>query len=87
MENVIHTTGRIEHAHVVAYIADVELELGTGKTLAHVILLFLITAENTDFSDVGFEEAFEDGVAEGASAAGDEEGFVVKQHENSYFFS
>jgi hypothetical protein len=43
---------------------------------AHVILLFFVAGEDADFADVGVEEAVEDGVAEGAGAAGDEEGFV-----------
>lgn len=72
MENVIHATGGIEHAHIIAHITNIELQLRTGKALAHIILLFLITAENTDFSDVGIQKALENGVAEGAGAAGDE---------------
>ncbi|MOA02623.1 hypothetical protein D3C78_1220820 [compost metagenome] len=81
MEDVIHAAGGIQHALVVAHIADIELQLGVGIALAHVILLLLVTAEDADFSDVGVEEALEDGISKGAGAAGDEKGFSVEQSE------
>ena len=86
MENIVHTTSRIEDAHVIAYITDIEFQLRTGEALAHIILLFLVTTENTDFSDVGIQKALEDGVAEGAGAAGDEEGFSIKNRIMHYIF-
>ena len=48
--------------------------------LAHVILLFLVTAENADFSDIGIEEAFEDSVAEGAGATSYLENISIKHY-------
>lgn len=46
--------------------------------MTHVILLLLIAGEDADFLDVAVQEAAEDGVAEAARAAGDEEGFFFK---------
>ena len=47
--------------------------------MAHIILLFLIAAEYADLADISAQKAVEDGVAEAAGAAGDEEG-VVGEH-------
>ncbi|GAA0691779.1 hypothetical protein GCM10009104_18410 [Marinobacterium maritimum] len=76
MVDVIHPTGRVQHAIVITHIANVELELGISVTLTHVVLLLLVTAENANFSDVCVQEAVENGIAEGTGAAGDEESFI-----------
>lgn len=82
MEDEIHTASRVQNAVVIPHIANVELELGVRIALAHVILFFLIPAEDTDFFDVSIQEAVENGVAEGAGAAGDEKAFILKQMES-----
>ena len=82
MENEVHTPGSVQNAVVIPHIANVELELGIGVALAHVILFFLIPAEDTDFFDIGIQEAVENSVAEGAGAAGDEKAFILKQKES-----
>ena len=70
MEDEIHSAHGLLHAALIAHIADVELELGAVVALAHVVLLLLVTAEDANLGDVGVEEALENGVAEGASSAG-----------------
>lgn len=80
MKNVIDTTGGIEHTLIVTHIAYVELQLGAGVMFAHIVLFFLVAAENADFGQIGVQEAFEYGVTEGAGAAGDEKSLVVERH-------
>lgn len=46
----------------------------------HIILLQLISGEKTDSLNVGCKETVQDRVTEGASAADDEERFVIKIH-------
>jgi len=72
VKDEIHTAGGVQNALVIAYIANVKLEFWAGVALTHVILFFLVSAEDADFFDVRVQEAFEDGVAEGAGAAGDQ---------------
>lgn len=67
-----HDAGRVTH------IADIKFQLGIGEIDAHILLLLLIPAEDPDLFDIGSEEAIEDGIAEGAGAAGDEEGFAAE---------
>ena len=51
----------------------------------HVILLLLIPGEDADFTDVAGETAVQDRRAEGAGAAGDEEGGVLINHFKTSF--
>ncbi|MNV92201.1 hypothetical protein D3C71_1867720 [compost metagenome] len=63
MEDVVHSAHGGTYAARIANVADIELELGMVVALAHVILLFLVSAENANFRYVGMEKAFEDGIA------------------------
>lgn len=65
-------------AVVVSYITNVELELVTIQRDAHVLLLFLIAAENPDFGNIGMQEALENRVTEGARAPGNQQSLVFK---------
>lgn len=78
MEDVVDPTAGIQDALVVADITDVEFQFGIGILFSHVILFFLVAAENADFGDVGLQEAAEDGVAERASSAAYEKVFFRK---------
>ena len=49
VKHIVHPAHGRCHAARIANIANVELELGMVVALAHVILLFLVTAENADF--------------------------------------
>ncbi|MNV80637.1 hypothetical protein D3C71_1742540 [compost metagenome] len=53
MKNEVHATTSIQYALIIPHIPYVKFQLRTGIALAHVILLFLVAAENTNFSDVG----------------------------------
>ena len=78
VKDIIHALHRIMDAVVIPYIANVELELGIVQRNAHVLLLLLVTAEDANFTDIGFDEALEHGIAKGAGAAGDHQGLVGK---------
>jgi len=68
-------------AVVVSHVANIELELGMIQGDAHVFLFLFVAAEDAYLGDVGGEEAFEHGVAEGARATGDHQYFVF-EHSN-----
>jgi hypothetical protein len=80
VEDVIDTAHGGRDGMRIAHVADVELQLAVVVKLPHVVLLLLVAGEDADFTDVGVEEAAEDGVAEGAGTAGDQECFVTKNH-------
>ena len=46
--------------------------------MAHVVLLFLVTAENADLADISRQKMLEHGVAKAAGAAGDQQGFIFE---------
>jgi len=81
LEDIIDAIHGRHDACRVAHIADIELQLGIGQADAHILLLLLVPAEDPDFFDIGSKEAVEDGVAEGAGAAGDEKGFATEHYE------
>ena len=84
MEDVIDAGHGVAARLEVADVTDEELDLvgDLGHTglivVAHVVLFFLVAGEDADLGDVGLEEAGEDGVAEGAGAAGNHEGFACE---------
>ena len=84
VENVVHPVHRVLDASQVAHVADVELDLVGGlgalglELVAHVVLLFLVAAENADFADIRLEEAVEHGIAETARAAGNQESLTIE---------
>ena len=45
------------------------------------LLLFLVAAEYADLADIGGKKSAQDGIPEGAGAAGDQEGFVVEHRD------
>ncbi len=72
MEDIVHAMHGITYGLNVSHIADMEFHLSemvrisSLKLMAHIILLFLITRENTDLSHVRGQEVFEDGISKGA---------------------
>lgn len=62
---------------VVADVADIKFYLRIGQVDSHIFLILLITAEDADLLDIGIEKAAQDGVSEGAGAAGDEKGLAA----------
>ncbi|MNY45192.1 hypothetical protein D3C86_1802760 [compost metagenome] len=71
MEDVIHTAHCRAHASRISHIADIELELGMVVALAHVILLFLVTAENSNLSYIRTQKPLEYRITKRAGTAGD----------------
>ncbi|MNL09225.1 hypothetical protein D3C87_1299770 [compost metagenome] len=59
VEDVIHTAHCRAHASRISHIADIELELGMVVALAHVILLFLITAKYSNLRQISIQKTFE----------------------------
>ena len=82
-EDEVHAIECIADAAVVAHIADVVLDLVVLVEVTHIVLLLLVAAEDADLSNIGIQEAFEHGIAEGTGAAGDEDGLISK-HEHSF---
>lgn len=89
---VVHAGHRVTHGARVAHVADVELDLGRVvrklclELVAHIVLLFLVAGEDADLADVGGQEMLQNGGAEGACPAGDEEGGVGKcRHKNNLY--
>ncbi len=84
MEDVVHAGHGVRDGLRVADIADVEFDLVRGfrvlrlELVAHIVLLLFVAGEDADFADVGGKKAAQDGVAEGAGAAGDKKSFPFK---------
>ena len=77
-EHVVHAAHGDVHRLLVAHVADIELDLGVLQPVTHVVLLLLVAREDADLTDVAVQEAAEDGVAEAARAASNEEHFIFK---------
>ncbi|MNE80250.1 hypothetical protein D3C80_1767990 [compost metagenome] len=79
MENVVHTTCRIQNTLVVAHVANVKLQFGAGVAFTHVILFLLITTEDSDFGDICIQETFQDSIAKRSGSAGNQQ-FLAFKH-------
>lgn len=64
VKNIINALDGIFEAVFIADVADVESQLIVVVVKPHIVLFFLVSRKNTDLLDVGFEETFDDGVAE-----------------------
>jgi hypothetical protein len=90
MEHVVHTLHGVFQRAFVAYVANVELNLighfghASLKIVPHVILLLLIAAEDTDFTNVGAKESVKYGIAEAPCTSSYKEDFVFK-YAHKYF--
>ena len=84
MEDVVHAMHGIAAGLEVAHIADIELDLvghlghGRLEVMAHVVLLLLISGEDADFANISGKEAVQNGMTEGADAAGNHQGLAGK---------
>ena len=70
VEDVVDPAHCVADALNVADIAYVELDFVVVVGFAHVVLLFLVTAENADLADISRQKMLEHGVAKAAGAAG-----------------
>ena len=48
------------------------------EVVAHIVLLLLVAGEDTDLADVGPQETVENGIAERASATGNQQHLILK---------
>ena len=78
MKDIVDSHHDVIQAIGVAHIVEVETQLGVGVGKAHVVLFFSRFAKETNLADLSVEKATQDGVAEGAGAAGDEKCFSVE---------
>ena len=78
MINEVNTTRGVKDTLIVSDITNVKLQLRTCITLAHVVLLFLVPAEDTNFADITIEKALENSVPERAGPTGNQKGFIFK---------
>ena len=84
MENKVDAGHNIPQALDVAHIADVEFDLVVIvgvlrlKLMAHIVLLFLIAAENADLADIGGQEMLEHRMTKAAGTTGDQQRFIFK---------
>ena len=64
------------------YAAPVATEEGGGVAdsaeIAHVVLLFLVTAKNTDLFDVTIKKTTQYGITKRSGASGDKEDFIFE---------
>ena len=70
MKDVIHSVHCIPYALDVSYVSYIVFYLGIVIEVAHVILLFFITAEYADLLNIGFKKPVQYGVSEGTCPAG-----------------
>ena len=80
----MHAGHNVAQALDVAHIPDIELDLGGVlgvfclQLVAHIILLFLVAAENANFPDVGGQEVLQNGMTKAARTAGDQKCLAFK---------
>ena len=70
-EYIIHSYHCTVYRLAVTDITDIKFHLGILQVMTHVILLFLVTAENTYFLDVTIKKTTQYGITEGTGTAGD----------------
>ena len=85
MEYVINAVhDRADRADI-AHIADIKLylisDLGHShlKIVTHVVLLFLVAGKNSYLSDICFEKAIQNNIAERTRSSGYQQCFIFKQ--------
>ncbi|MNG28390.1 hypothetical protein D3C84_1136420 [compost metagenome] len=67
---------------IITHVADIELQLAIGIALAHVILLFLITAEYANFCNIRIEKTLEHRITKRAGAARNKKFFSTEHNES-----
>ena len=84
VEDIVHAGHGVAQGLNVAHIPDIEAHLarmlGAARLqfVAHVVLLLLIAGEDADFANIGGKEAVQNGMTEGAGAAGNHQGLAGK---------
>ena len=70
-KHIIHSHHGTVYRLAVTDITDIKFHHGILQVMTHVILLFLVTAENTYFLDVTIKKTTQYGITEGTGTAGD----------------
>ena len=70
-KHIIHSHHGTVHRLAVTDITDIKFHFRILQVMTHVILLFLVTAKNTDFLDVTIKKTTQYGITEGTGTAGD----------------
>ena len=70
-KHIIHSHHGTVHRLAVTDITNVEFYFGILQVMTHVILLFLVTAKNTDFLDVTIKKTTQYSVTKRSGASGD----------------
>ena len=84
VEDVVNTGHSVTDGLRVADIADVELDLLSGvgmlrlKLMAHIVLLLLVTGEDTNLLQVRIQEVLQNGRTKRTSTTSDHKGCVIK---------
>jgi hypothetical protein len=76
VEDEVHAMHRLQNAVITTHITQIKLDCGVTDTPPHVFLLFLFSAENTNFPKAGRARHVDHSIAEGARTAGDQEGLI-----------
>ena len=80
MEEVIHAVQGVFHAGHIPHVADIVLDLVGLIAVAHIVLFFLVPAEDADLLNVRIQKTIQHRAAEGAGAAGDHQSFAAEKH-------
>ena len=70
-KNIVHTPHRHIHRCLITHIPYIELHFWILQLMTHIVLLFLITAKNTDLLNIRIQKTPKNGVTEGTGASGD----------------
>ena len=92
MEHIINAFHGILQCALVAHVTYIELDLvchlwhTSLEVVTHIVLFLLVTAEDTDLSNIGSQETVQHGITEATCTSGDKEDFVFK-YAHIYFVS
>ena len=84
VENIVNTRHGIFDGLGVADIADIELDLLSGlrmlglKLMSHIVLLLLVTGEDTNLFQVRIQEVLQNGRTKRTSTTSNHKGCVIK---------
>ena len=91
MEDIVDSLHGVLKRRLVAYVADVELDLVCNLghrsliEVTHVVLLLLVAREDTDLTDIRTEKTVQNCVTEATGSTGDHQNFVFKNAHDIYF--
>src|ERR1035437_5339491 len=78
MKHEIHSAHRLQNAVVVPHIAQIETDRAVSQPVAHIVLLLLVPAENTNLAKTNLSSHIDHCVAKGSCPSGDQKGLVIE---------